>query len=76
MSSATPWRVKRSPHLPRRLLGLLTAAEALIALDNQYQVEVGKTGEKLKSIVLDSNLHNDVFETVLDEDAAHLAITP
>ena len=44
-------------------------------MDDQYHVDVGKTGEKLKNIVLDSDLHNDVFETVLDEDAAHLAST-
>ena len=42
-------------------------------MDDQYHVDVGKTGEKLKNIVLDSDLHNDVFGTVLDEDAAHLA---
>ena len=42
-------------------------------MDDQYHVDVGKTGEKL--IVLDSDLHNDVFETVLDKDAAHLAST-
>ena len=44
-------------------------------MDDQYHVDVGKTGEKLKYVVLDSDLHNDVFDTVLDEDAAHLANT-
>ena len=44
-------------------------------MDYQYHVDVGKTGEKLKNIVLDSDLHNDVFETVLNEDADHLDST-
>ena len=39
-------------------------------MDDQYHVDVGKTGERL--IALDSNLHNGVFEAVPDEDAAHL----
>ena len=62
------------PHHGERSLAL-TFPETMIALDDQYHVDVGKTGEKLENIVLDSDLHNDVFETVLDEDAAHLAST-
>ena len=61
------------PHHGER--GLLTFPETMIALDDQYHVDVGKTGEKLKNIMLDSDSHNDVFETALDEDAAHLAST-
>ena len=34
----------------------------MIAVDDQYHVDVGKTGEKLKNIMLYSDSHNDVFE--------------
>ena len=40
-------------------------------MDYQYHADVGNSGKK--SIVLDSDSHNDVFETALDEDATHLA---
>merc|ERR1712176_1510955 len=59
------------PHHGER--GLLTFPETMIALDDQYHVDVGKTGEKLKNIMLDSDSHNDVFETALHEEAAYLA---
>ena len=36
-------------------------------------MDVGKTGGKLKSIVFDSELRNDMFETALDEEADGLA---
>ena len=47
----------------------------MIVVVDQYHVDVGKTGEKLKKIMLDSNSHNDVFEIALDEDVARLAST-
>ena len=44
-------------------------------LDNQYHVDVGDTGKNLKSLVLDSGLRNDIFETALEEEADDRACT-
>ena len=44
-------------------------------LDTQYHVDVGDTGKSLKSLVLDSGLRDDIFETALEEEADDRACT-
>ena len=44
-------------------------------LDTQYHIDVGDTGKNLKSLVLDSGLRDDIFETALEEEADDRACT-
>ena len=44
-------------------------------LDTQYHVDIGDTGKTLQSLVLESGLRNDIFETALEEEADDRACT-
>ena len=62
-----------SPSPSQESTGSVDIGRGSDCLDDQYHVDVGKTGDELKSIAVDSELRNDMVETALDEEADRLA---
>ena len=62
-----------SPSPSQESIGSVDIGRGSDCLDDRYHVDVGKTGDELKSIAVDSELRNDMVETALDEEADCLA---